>query len=231
VTPLPDWVMAVIRIEVVWDISLAVVLGLVIGQVYLRQYRGILLSRSFIHTCVITVVLVAFAIHVVMQAGPTTGQALGFALVGLLGLIRFRTVVRDTREFSFMLLCIVTGVLLGAGKRWEAVTACVLVLVTLVAMERSGFGVPPPSAFRIKIVGDVGNLNSYASQLMALCNTVLPLSIRYKDTGKSAYHFEVAAHPGQDMEAIVGTLKAVAGTEEVVVARLLRDKSLNQDDD
>jgi hypothetical protein len=91
-------------IKLATTLSVSTVLGLVIGYFYARIYRGLLLSMSFVHTCVVTVPLVATAIHSVRTVGiglsNQESQALAFALVGLLGLVRFRTVVRDTREFT-----------------------------------------------------------------------------------------------------------------------------------
>jgi putative exporter of polyketide antibiotics len=91
-------------IRILKDSADAITLGLVIGVAYMRAYRGLVVSVSFIHTSAVTVLLVALAVGAVLNAGAGAGaeaQALAFALVGLLGLIRFRTVVRDTRELSW----------------------------------------------------------------------------------------------------------------------------------
>lgn len=153
--------------------ALAIVLGLVIGWVYARAYRGILLSTSFVHTCAVTVLLVAFAVAAVREAGERA-EALGFALVGLLGLIRFRTVVRDTREFSFVFVAIVTGVMVGSNLKAAAVLGCGAALALLIALERTGFGTPSSLALRARVTGEPDQLASYAEALRAVAERVEP---------------------------------------------------------
>lgn len=230
-TALSDWLSALGQDErLALSTVIAVGLGLAIGQTYAHHYRGIVLSRSFVHTCVVTVILVSFAINTVIMAG-NVGQALGFALVGLLSLIRFRTVVRDTREFSFMLLCIVVGVLLGAFKIGEAVIGCVLVLGLLVMMERFDIGSTQSSSFRVKIIGPIGSVSIYEEKLEALCSKVQTVSIRQKKGGRSTYDFEVAIILTSDIQNIIASLESIADTEEVTMARLQREKAPNLSED
>src|SRR5256885_748218 len=108
-------------------VSLSLALGLLIGLVYARAYSGILLSASFVHTTVITVPLVAISILAIRGMSTAIGaQALAFSFVGLLGLIRFRTVIRDTREFTFIFFSIVIGVGVGSGLYVATTGACFL---------------------------------------------------------------------------------------------------------
>ena len=51
------------------NVLLSVILGFVIGWTYIRAYPGLLLSPSFVHTCVVTVLLVAFVVAAVRNSG------------------------------------------------------------------------------------------------------------------------------------------------------------------
>jgi hypothetical protein len=212
------------------ELSLATLLGLVVGLVYARAYRGFVLSASFVHTCVIAVVLVSLAVSTVRDAG-LEAAALGFALVGLLGLIRFRTVVRDTREFSFIFLAIVTGVLVGSGKLLEAIAGCGVSLAVLVSLERTGFGASSTLAFRVRVRGDQGCLEAYCRVLSSVAKRVHPVSIRVKSADTTIYIFELLASAGKDIDAVSEVLSQVPGTGKIVVSRIQRDKGNTADDE
>jgi len=75
-----------------------------------------------------TLVLLAILIAAVTQViGNNAARA--FSLVGVLSIVRFRTVVRDTRDTAFVIFAVVVGMAVGAGSMVVAVEC--LVAVTL----------------------------------------------------------------------------------------------------
>jgi Domain of unknown function (DUF4956) len=209
------------------DSIVSVPLGLLIGFAYARAYRGLFFSVSFVHACVVTVPLITFAVGVIATAGA--GQALAFALVGLLGLIRFRTVVRDTREFTFVFLAIVTGLGVGSGHPTAAAGGCIFVLILLLLLEKTRFGVPRALSFRAKATGKEGALITYQEILNTVAERVEPLSIRRAPGGGPIYTFDLAARAGEDLASVAGALWAVPETTEVSVSRLERGQVADGD--
>jgi hypothetical protein len=212
------------------DSIVSVPLGLLIGFAYARAFRGLFFSVSFVHACVVTVPLVAFAVGVIAKVtSAAAGQALAFALVGLLGLIRFRTVVRDTREFTFVFLAIVTGLGVGSGHSIAAAGGCILVLILLLLLEKTRFGVPRALSFRAKATGKEGALITYQKILNTVAERVEPLSIRRAPSGCSIYTFDLAARAGEDLASVTGALWAVPETTEVSVSLLQRGQGADGD--
>ncbi len=77
-----------------------------------------------------TLVLVSILIAAVTQViGDNVARA--FSLVGALSIVRFRTVVRDTRDTAFVIFAVVVGMAVGAGRMVVAVEC--LLAVTLAA--------------------------------------------------------------------------------------------------
>jgi hypothetical protein len=204
-------------------ICLSLFLGWLIGLTYARAYRGILLSASFVHTTVIAVPLVALSILAIRNtsaASPSGGQALAFSFVGLLGLIRFRTVIRDTREFTFVFLAIVTGVGVGSGLFIEAASVCCLLLFVLLVLEFTGFGTAAPS-LQARITSSLDALPTYQSALERMSSRVELEGIVCEDN-LATYKFDVVARPGESLPTISAALKSIPGTTNVEVVRLRR---------
>jgi hypothetical protein len=73
--------------------------------------RGRRVDRSFLATLVMLSVLIAL---VTMVIGSNVARA--FSLVGALAIIRFRTVVADTRDTAFVIYAVVAGMAVGSGN-------------------------------------------------------------------------------------------------------------------
>lgn len=89
----------------------AALMGLIVGCVYHASYRKQLgESFPFIVTMVLLTILVAMTTLVI---GNSVARA--FSLVGALSIVRFRTVVDDTRDTAFVIFAVVVGMAVGAG--------------------------------------------------------------------------------------------------------------------
>lgn len=100
----------------VWDdilvrLSLAAAFGMAAGLAYfLTQRKSRAESASFVATMVLLAVLLGM---VSMVIGSNIARA--FALVGALSIVRFRTVVEDTRDTAFVIFAVVVGMAAGSG--------------------------------------------------------------------------------------------------------------------
>ena len=102
---------------------LAFVLGCAIALLYrLTHRRGAPEATNFVTTLVMLAVLMAVVTQVI---GDNTARA--FSLVGALAIVRFRTVVEDTRDIAFVVFAVAVGMAVGAG--YPAVAAGTLCVV------------------------------------------------------------------------------------------------------
>ena len=80
----------------------------------------------------------------IVRAQGQTGVALvignsvarAFSLVGALSIVRFRTVVDDTRDTAFVIFSVVVGMAAGAGLLFVPLLGLPLVAVTAIALDR-----------------------------------------------------------------------------------------------
>lgn len=96
--------------------------GVAIAGIYRFTRRPAERSESFPTTLVLLAVLIALVTQVI---GESVARA--FSLVGALSIVRFRTVVRDTRDTAFVIFAVVVGMAVGAHS---VCTAGVGLLVT-----------------------------------------------------------------------------------------------------
>jgi hypothetical protein len=111
----------------------AVVLGAgVAGVYYLTQRKGRAEAAPLVATLVLLTALLAM---VTLVIGGNVARA--FGLVGALSIVRFRTVVDDTRDTAFVIFAVVTGMAVGAGQIGLALVG--LPVVGLAAWVLSGW--------------------------------------------------------------------------------------------
>src|SRR5438067_682060 len=88
----------------------AACLGVAVAAVYYSTQRKTRAEAApFVATLVLLCVLIAMVTQVI---GDNTARA--FSLAGALAIIRFRTVVDDTRDTAFVIAAVVTGMAVGA---------------------------------------------------------------------------------------------------------------------
>jgi hypothetical protein len=108
----------------------ALVLGGVIVFVYRRSRKPIEQTPSFPATLLLMTVLIDIVTQVVGQ-----NLARGFSLVGVLSIVRFRTVVRDTLDTVFVIFAVTVGMAVGADEMWVAVIGIAVVALALLLMK------------------------------------------------------------------------------------------------
>lgn len=89
----------------------ALLLGTLVAGIYrVTQGRGSPGMQSLMATLVMLSVLIAMVTLIIGE-----NQARAFSLVGALAIIRFRTVVEDTRDTAFVIFAVAVGMGAGAG--------------------------------------------------------------------------------------------------------------------
>ena len=137
-----------IRVAVAW------VAGFVVAGVYVV---GVGARREEAQTLPTTLALLTVVIALVTQViGDNLARA--FGLVGALSIVRFRTVVEDTRDTAFVIFAVVVGMAIGAGYPRLAIVGIPAMLLAVMVMRRvpapSGAGDPVTLTVRVGLGND-----------------------------------------------------------------------------
>ena len=114
---------------------LSFALGHVIAWVYVWTHTGLSYSQSFTASLVILPVIVSL-IMLLMQNNIVT--ALG--LLAVFAVVRFRNVLKDTRDTTFILWAIVQGMAVGTMLFSTAVTGAVCIALVYLYLRLCSFG-------------------------------------------------------------------------------------------
>lgn len=111
------------------------ILGMLIAVSYRWTHRGYNYSYSFVNTIVLLPMITAI---VMMVIGNNLARA--FGLVGAMSIIRFRTVVKDTRDTAFVFFSLAVGMAAGTGYYIIAVPGAALVIICIFILHTANFG-------------------------------------------------------------------------------------------
>lgn len=131
--------------EILSNLGLAIVLGLIVSLVYRQTHKGLSYSQSFTLTIVFVAAIVAI---VMMVIGNSLSRA--FALVGALSIIRFRTVVKDTKDTAFVFLALAVGMAAGTGNYLLGTIGTGVVSLLALALHATNFGALYKSEFILR---------------------------------------------------------------------------------
>ena len=107
-----DYALAPINVPtLILGLLLAMLSGQVIAWVYMLTHSGLSYSRSFVNSLVVMPILVALVMQVLNNNLVTA-----FGLMAVFAIVRFRNILRDTLDTTYVLSVIVLGMACGTQK-------------------------------------------------------------------------------------------------------------------
>lgn len=146
--------------EILLNLLLAFILGMIISYVYKITHKGLSYSQSFILTVVFVTIIVSMVIMVIEN-----NLARAFALVGALSIIRFRTVVKDTKDTAFIFLGLAAGLACGTSNYFIAISGTSIISLIIFVLHVTNYGTLYKSEFILRYVTKKEFAKEYASLL------------------------------------------------------------------
>ncbi len=142
--------------EILLNLMLAFILGMTISYVYKITHKGLSYSQSFILTIVFITIIVSMVIMVIEN-----NLARAFALVGALSIIRFRTVVKDTKDTAFIFLGLAAGLACGTSNYFIAILGTCIISIIVFVLHITNFGTLYKSEFILRYVTKKESANEF----------------------------------------------------------------------
>jgi hypothetical protein len=121
---------------VVFSLLLGFVLGQIIGWVYMGTHTAPSYSSSFVASLVVLPVIVSMMM--ILMAGSLV---IAFGLLAVFAVVRFRNVLKDTRDTIYILWAIVEGMSVGTLRYSTALVGVACVTLVLLYLWLTRFGV------------------------------------------------------------------------------------------
>lgn len=211
---MPPDAMALSYQEMTANAALATALGLVVALVYRYTHKGLSYSQSFTQTILYLTVIVAI---VMMVIGNSLERA--FALVGALSIIRFRTVVKDTKDTAFVFGALAIGMAAGTGSYFLALLATALMVGIALMLYTSNFGALYKSEFILRFTFDQSQ-DSAAYLEIIKTNAKRSNLLHIEPSGDGLtlkLTYDITLEKDSTPERLTRALGEVEGTSEVVL--------------
>ncbi len=126
---MPDWLQQTLQTSeelslatLIVRLALAFAFGALVAGIYRWTHRrDDIPAATFSTTLVLMTIVIAMSTQVI---GNNVARA--FSLVGALSIVRFRTVVQDTRDTVYVIFAVVVGMAVGAGHLEVALVGIVI---------------------------------------------------------------------------------------------------------
>lgn len=172
---------------IVLNIVLAFVLSMVIAWVYQRTHRGLAYSQSYVISLVMMTVLAAIAM---MILGNNLVRALG--VLGIFALIRFRTIIKDTKDVTFLFFGLAVGMAVGTSNYLIAFIGSAMLSLIILILDKYNFGSVVREGFLVTLVTDQNfNQDSYKNVFEKNLKSHRILQIKSRPGGEKEYYFSI----------------------------------------
>ena len=143
---------------ILFNVLLACALGLLISGIYILTYKGYSYSPAFVHTLIVVCMVTSL---VIMVIGSNLARA--FGLVGAMSIIRFRTVLKDSRDIAFVFWTLGIGLAVGANAHQIALlgTLGIGMIVILLYLTNYGYVKDTDYLLRLTIIPQDHNEKLY----------------------------------------------------------------------
>jgi hypothetical protein len=122
--------------ETTWFIVVySFLVGQCVGWIYMGTHRGLSYSQSFVISLVVLPVLVA--LMMILMAGSLM---VAFGLLAVFAVVRFRNVLKDTRDTIYILWAITEGLAIGIHRYSTALTGVVGIAAAIGYLHVTSFG-------------------------------------------------------------------------------------------
>ncbi len=201
-------------LDAVLAMLLSFVLGQVIAWVYYFTHSGLSYSRSFVHSLVMITVIVSIIMAIIGNNIVTA-----FGLMGALAIIRFRNVVKDTRDIVFIFSALVIGMAAGTGNYHLAIIGTVFLSLIAFYLHLTQFGthVPHNGFLRFSLTAHIGPEHPVPAILKKFCGRFTLISAQDSGFGSPVieYAYQVMIRNAKRNEQMLSELQEVEGIENV----------------
>jgi len=192
---------------------LAFVLGQVIAWVYYITHSGLSYSRSYVQSLILITVVIALVMTVI---GNNIITAVG--LMGALAIVRFRNVLKDTRDIVFIFASLVIGMACGSHRYLTAILGTVILGLIAIYLFFTDFGAHEPhnGFLRFSLRGPIGADHPVPGILRRFCGSFTLISAQDSGFGGPAeYAYQIMVKNIAKNEEFIAELEKVDGMESI----------------
>ncbi|MGQ9576928.1 MAG: DUF4956 domain-containing protein [Thermoguttaceae bacterium] len=199
----------------VFMMLLAFVIGHLVGFIYIWTHEGLSYSRTFVASLVVLPMIIAIMMTVV--AGSVL---VAFGLLAVFGVIRFRNVLKDTRDTTFLLWAVMEGLAVGTMRYSTALAGSLGVAAVLLYLRLTSFGTRSryDAVLSLRLTGDLALRLATLNQVLYryASRSKLATQRRLTDAGADVT-FRILLRDAARCDELRSELSRTEGLENVTV--------------
>ena len=208
--------------EIIVNLIISFILGIIISLVYKKTHKGLSYSQSFLVTNIFVCVIVCM---VIMIIGNSLARA--FALVGALSIIRFRTVVKDTKDTAYIFWSLAAGMACGTGSYFLALAGTIIISGIAFILFFTNFGSIIKSEFILQfrtVAGDNKVTSEYNKIISNYAKSSTLLHSEASGDGKTIkISFDIVMKEDMQQDELISKISNISGLSEVVLVAAKSD--------
>ena len=202
--------------EVIFNLILSFFYGLLISYIYKKTHKGMSYSQSFMVTNIFLSLIVCM---VIMTIGNNIARA--FALVGALSIIRFRTVIKDTKDIIYIFWSLAAGMACGTGSYFIALASSVIITITAFILYKTNYGSIYKSEFILQfrtISNDTEVSKLFNKTISKFSKSFTLLSSESSEDAKTIkLSFDIVLKDEIKQTELISELSKIKGLNEIVI--------------
>jgi uncharacterized membrane protein YhiD involved in acid resistance len=139
--------------------------------------------------------------------------------MGALAIIRFRNIIKDTRDIAFIFCALVVGMATGSQRYATAIIGTVILGMIVIYLYLTGFGTHQPhnGFLRFTLRGHIGPKHPIPGILKRFCGNFTLISAQDSSFGSAIveYAYQLMIRNAEKNELMLSELKKVEGIENI----------------
>jgi uncharacterized membrane protein YhiD involved in acid resistance len=209
------FVFSISAIEVIANVLVALLCGLLIALLYKYTYKGLNYSASFTISLILLTMITAI---VIMVIGNNLARA--FGMVGAMSIIRFRTAVKDASDIMFIFFALSIGLAAGVKLYAIAIFGTLIVGGVYLVLTKFSFALPQSREFLLQIIANSTNIpdDPFSSVFKTYCRNnklvnVKTIGDESRETMEFSYYINLKDESGG--KKLVNEIKGIPGVQSV----------------
>lgn len=194
-------------IEIFISLTITFAIAMFIFFVYKKTYSGVLYSKNYN----VTIVMTALIVNMIM-IGISGNIVLSLGMVGALSIVRFRTAIKDPKDTAFIFWAISIGIINGVAFYELAIISSLFIAAVLFFLSQK-VSLQPAYVLIVKYSTDISN--SIEENLDKYCNKYYTRSdTRDGDTVEKVVEVRIKE---DSQEALLSTIRELPGIEKCML--------------
>lgn len=198
--------------EALVGLVLAFVLGQVAAWLYVYTHVGLSYSRAFVQSIIILTVVLSMGMMVIGN-----NIAIAFGLIGALAVIRFRNILKDTRDTAFIFFTLIVGLATGTGRYRLAILGTAVFSLVVLYLHWTQFGSRDTSDGFIRFRIDLGRIapDAVSDALDRHCRASMLISQRFPESGEGEMAYRLIMRNPRRADEFVEYFRGISGISQV----------------